>query len=47
MSCEEKTRLLREYEAATAAFSTAVTELHRRTPYHRQQSKLLNPLPVT
>jgi hypothetical protein len=32
MSCEEKTRLLREYEAATAAFSTAVTELHRRTP---------------
>jgi hypothetical protein len=32
MSCEEKTRLLQEYEAATARFSAAVTELHKRTP---------------
>ena len=27
MSCEEKNRLLREYEAATVTFSTAVIEL--------------------
>jgi len=32
MSCEEKTRLLREYESAAARFSSAVTELNARTP---------------
>ena len=30
MSCEEKTRLATEYEAATPAFSEAVKELHRK-----------------
>jgi hypothetical protein len=30
MSCEEKTRLATEYEAATSAFSEAVKELHRK-----------------
>jgi hypothetical protein len=30
VSCEEKNRLLREYEAATVAFSAAVQELRRR-----------------
>jgi hypothetical protein len=30
VSCEEKSRLLREYEAATPAFSVAVKELRRR-----------------
>jgi hypothetical protein len=30
MNCEEKNRLATEYEAATSAFSEAVTELHRR-----------------
>ena len=30
MSCEEKARLAREYDAATFAFSEAVKELHRR-----------------
>jgi hypothetical protein len=30
VSCEEKTRLAREYEAATSAFSEAVKELHRK-----------------
>jgi hypothetical protein len=30
MSCEEKTRLAMEYEAATSAFSEAVKELHRK-----------------
>jgi hypothetical protein len=29
-SCEEKARLATEYEAATAAFSEAVKELHRK-----------------
>ena len=29
MSCEVKVRLASEYEAATAAFSRAVAELHR------------------
>jgi hypothetical protein len=29
MSCEEKTRLGTEYEAATSAFSEAMKELHR------------------
>ena len=28
--CEEKNRLVREFEEATAAFSKAVKELHRR-----------------
>jgi hypothetical protein len=28
--CEEKARLAMEYEAATAAFSAAVTEMNRR-----------------
>ena len=30
MSCEQKNRLLREYEAATGSFSVAVIELRRR-----------------
>jgi hypothetical protein len=30
VSCEEKNRLLREYETATVAFSAAVKELRRR-----------------
>jgi hypothetical protein len=30
MNCEEKDRLLREYEAATVAFSAAVKELRQR-----------------
>ena len=30
LSCEEKTRLLMEYEAATSTFSEAVKELHRK-----------------
>jgi hypothetical protein len=30
VSCEEKNRLLREYEAATVAFSQAVIELRRK-----------------
>jgi hypothetical protein len=30
VSCEEKARLAREYDAATFAFSEAVKELHRR-----------------
>jgi hypothetical protein len=30
MTCEEKARLATEYEAATYAFSEAVTELHRK-----------------
>jgi hypothetical protein len=30
MSCEEKTRLAAEYEAATGKFAGAVTELRRR-----------------
>jgi hypothetical protein len=30
VSCEEKNRLLKEYEAATVAFSAAVIELRRR-----------------
>jgi hypothetical protein len=30
VSCEEKNRLLREYEAATVAFSAAVKELRLR-----------------
>jgi hypothetical protein len=30
VSCEEKTRLATEYEAATSAFSEAVKELHRK-----------------
>ena len=30
MNCEEKARLVAEYEAATAKFSEAVTELRRR-----------------
>jgi hypothetical protein len=30
VNCEEKTRLLTEYKAATSAFSEAVKELHRR-----------------
>ena len=30
MGCEEKSRLAKEYEAATAAFSEAVKELNRR-----------------
>jgi hypothetical protein len=30
MVCEEKARLAMEYEAATSAFSEAVTELHRK-----------------
>jgi hypothetical protein len=30
MSCEEKTRLATEYEAATSAFSEAVKELRRK-----------------
>ena len=30
MNCEEKDRLLREYEAATVAFSAAVKELRLR-----------------
>ncbi len=30
MTCEEKTRLAMEYEAATSAFSEAVKELHRK-----------------
>jgi len=30
MSCEEKTRLAAEYEAATGTFAAAVTELRRR-----------------
>jgi hypothetical protein len=29
MPCEDKTRLATEYDAATAAFSEAVKELHR------------------
>jgi hypothetical protein len=29
VSCEEKTRLATEYEAATSAFSEAVKDLHR------------------
>jgi hypothetical protein len=43
MSCEEKARLLAEYEAATQRFSTAVTELNgkmgtsARTEYDRLQ----------
>ena len=32
LNCEEKTRVLHEYEAATAKFSNAVTELRARTP---------------
>jgi hypothetical protein len=30
MNCEEKTRLLMEYKATTAAFSEAVKELHAK-----------------
>jgi hypothetical protein len=30
MGCEDKARLVREYKVATAAFSEAVNELHRR-----------------
>jgi hypothetical protein len=30
MLCEEKTRLVTEYEAATSAFSEAVKQLHRK-----------------
>ena len=30
MSCEEKTRLAMEYDAATSKFSEAVRELHQR-----------------
>ena len=30
MSCEEKNRLAMEYDTATAKFSEAVRELHRR-----------------
>jgi hypothetical protein len=30
MSCEEKTRLATEYDAATSSFSEAVKELHRK-----------------
>jgi hypothetical protein len=30
VSCEEKARLAREYDAATFRFSEAVTELHQR-----------------
>jgi hypothetical protein len=30
MGCEEKTRLVMEYEAATSAFSEAVKELRRK-----------------
>jgi hypothetical protein len=30
MTCDEKTRLVTEYEAATSAFSEAVKELHRK-----------------
>jgi hypothetical protein len=30
VNCEEKTRLLTGYEAATSAFSEAVKELHRK-----------------
>jgi len=30
VSCEEKTRLAMEYDAATSKFSEAVRELHRR-----------------
>jgi hypothetical protein len=30
VSCEEKNQLLGEYEAATASFSSAVSELRRR-----------------
>ena len=30
VNCEEKTRLLTEYEAATSLFSEAVKELHRK-----------------
>jgi hypothetical protein len=29
-SCEEKARLVKEYNAATAAFSKAVKQLHQR-----------------
>jgi methyl coenzyme M reductase gamma subunit len=30
VGCEEKNRLLREYDAATVSFSSAVSELRRR-----------------
>jgi hypothetical protein len=30
MSCEEKSRMAREYEVATSAFSESVKELHRK-----------------
>jgi hypothetical protein len=30
MPCEEKARLVMEYDAATTAFCEAVTELHRK-----------------
>jgi hypothetical protein len=30
MSCEEKARLVRDYDNATLAFSNAVQELHRK-----------------
>lgn len=30
MNCEEKTRLLMEYQAATSTFSETVKELHRK-----------------
>jgi hypothetical protein len=30
MSCEEKARLVKEYNAATARFSEAVKQLHRK-----------------
>ena len=31
MACEEKTRLMADYEAATGKFASAVTELQRKT----------------
>jgi hypothetical protein len=30
VACEEKARLLAEYEAATVTFAASVTELHRK-----------------
>jgi hypothetical protein len=42
VSCEEKTRLAMEYEAATSAFSEAVKELHRKigTPPREEYRRL-------
>jgi hypothetical protein len=42
MVCEEKARLAMEYEAATSAFSEAVTELHRKIgTYPKEEYKKL------